>query len=75
MVLDDFDYLFGKDNRMKVWRASQTVRFALVRHFTNSRCCIGLFTLSIKISIDFILQCGDGEFLWYPLNMFVLKYI
>lgn len=47
IILEDFNYLFGKDNRMRIWTASYIVYFALVRHFIYSSCCIGLFTLSM----------------------------
>lgn len=63
MTLEDFSYLFGKDNKMKIWRASHIVHFALVRHFTNCVHCIGLFTIPMTNSIAFILQSGGGDFL------------
>lgn len=74
MIQEDFNYLFGKDNKMKIWTPSHIVHFALVRHFTNYICCIGLLRISVTNSIALFLQCGGGEFLWYTLNTSVLKY-
>lgn len=75
MTQEDFSYLFGKDKKMKIWRASHIVHCALVRHFANCICCIGLFTISITNSTAFLfLQCGGGDFFWYTFNTPVLKY-